>query len=166
MIKFKYFFIIFFISFCGSTNEADSNQNNQSNIQDSSEKQISLGQESEVISENSISKNLLVDNFVACMQDNGLSFNFDTFDKNDDPIFIYDQNSYIDGMKIFNEICFQDGETLGINTSSGLESFVNYIVSLLSGATTEEVSEETSDKSPTIAKKLVQSMVALKCLQK
>ena len=79
MIKFKYFFIIFFISFCGSTNEADSNQNNQSNIQDSSEKQISLGQESEVISENSISKNLLVDNFVACMQDNGLSFNFDTF---------------------------------------------------------------------------------------
>ena len=153
MIKFKYFFIIFFISFCGSTNEADSNQNNQSNIQDSSEKQISLGQESEVISENSISKNLLVDNFVDCMQDNGLSFNFDTFDKNDDPIFIYDQNSYIDGMKIFNEICFQDGETLGINTSSGLESFVNYIVSLLLGTITEEVSEETSDKSPTIAKK-------------
>ena len=45
-------------------------------------------------------------------------------------------------MKIFNE---KDGETLGINTSSGLESFVNYIVSLLLGTITEEVNISMSN---------------------
>ena len=120
MIKFRYFLILFFISFCGSINKDGSSQNNQSNVQDSSEEQVSLSQDSEGKSESSISNNLLVDNFVACMQDNGLNFYFDTFDKNDDPLFIYNENSYIDGMMIFNDICFQDSEALGVNTSSGL----------------------------------------------
>tara|TARA_Y100000591_G_scaffold154087_1_gene132621 strand:- start:859 stop:3297 length:2439 start_codon:yes stop_codon:yes gene_type:complete len=153
MIKFRYFLILFFISFCGSINKDGSSQNNQSNVQDSSEEQVSLSQDSEGKSESSISNNLLVDNFVACMQDNGLNFYFDTFDKNDDPLFIYNENSYIDGMMIFNDICFQDSEALGVNTSSGLESFVNYVVSLLLGAITEEVSEETTNIPPTTAKK-------------
>tara|TARA_Y100001958_G_scaffold54520_1_gene36682 strand:+ start:1225 stop:3663 length:2439 start_codon:yes stop_codon:yes gene_type:complete len=153
MIKFRYFLILFFISFCGSINKDGSSQNNQSNVQDSYEEQVSLSQDSEGKSESSISNNLLVDNFVACMQDNGLNFYFDTFDKNDDPLFIYNENSYIDGMMIFNDICFQDSEALGVNTSSGLESFVNYVVSLLLGAITEEVSEETTNIPPTTAKK-------------
>ena len=137
--------LLLFISFC-SSDETSSIVENQPNSEVEVSENIATPTPEEQSSNINIS---VVDNFLVCMQQDGLDFYFEGFDENGDPIFSFYENEGVDPMMVLNEDCFSQAEQLALQTSIGVEGFLEYIMNLFFTSQYEEDSDPNDPYSQT-----------------
>ncbi len=122
----KTFLIILFsfLSACSSDNSDSVGENVVSNEQESSFESYNES------SSGSPDRMFALDDFIICMQKDGLDFYHDDFDSAGDPTFIYYEKPGLDPGAILNEDCYVEAEALGIQGSNGFEGLINQLLNL------------------------------------
>ena len=137
--------LLLFISFCSSDGTGSVVENQPNNEVEVSENIATPNPEEQSSNINTS----VVDNFLVCMQQDGLDFYFEGFDENGDPIFSFYENEGVDPMMVLNEDCFSQAEQLAIQTSLGVEGFLEYLMNLFFTSQYEQDSDPNDPYSQT-----------------
>ena len=123
----KALIILLILSFCGGSNESTQNEPTSNQVAEKTNQESSQVDESSSLSPDESST---LDNFIICMQKDGLDFYHDNYDSAGDPTFIYYEKDDLDPVSILTEDCFMEAENLGLQGSTGVEGLVDQLIGL------------------------------------
>ena len=123
----KALIILLILSFCGGSNESTQNEPTSNQVAEKTNQESSQVDESSSLSPDESST---LDNFIICMQKDGLDFYHDNYDSAGDPTFIYYEKDDLDPISILTEDCFMEAENLGLQGSTGVEGLVDQLIGL------------------------------------
>ena len=123
----KALIILLILSFCGGSNESIQNEPTSNQVAEKTNQESSQVDESSSLSPDESST---LDNFIICMQKDGLDFYHDNYDSAGDPTFIYYEKDDLDPVSILTEDCFMEAENLGLQGSTGVEGLVDQLIGL------------------------------------